>query len=146
MPNPITFIIKNLNTNNNQQVRITIEGGSASGSFNPTINGNQTGAFEIFENNTDLRVCLTPFIEVECLNAIEISSLLQVSGTFDIYIDDLTSPFATNITTEQLITLLEQNQLIEIVPEKETHTNELTFYESNGPTNQNIILTFNEIN
>lgn len=146
MPNPITFIIKNLNTNNNQQVRITIEGGSASGSFNPTINGNQTGAFEIFENNTDLRVCLAPFIEVECLNAIEISSLLQVSGTFDIYIDDLTSPFATNITTEQLITLLEQNQLIEIVPEKETHTNELTFYESNGPTNQNIILTFNEIN
>lgn len=146
MPNPITFIIKNLNTNNNQQVRITIEGGSASGSFNPTINGNQTGAFEIFENNTDLRVCLAPFIEVECLNAIEISSLLQVSGTFDIYIDDLTSPFATNITTEQLITLLEQNQLIEIIPEKETHTNELTFYESNGPTNQNIILTFNEIN
>lgn len=143
---PITFVIKNLNTNNNQQVRITIEGGQSSGSFNPTINGTQTGAFEIFENNTDLRVCLAPFIEIECLNAIEISSLLQVFGTFDIYIDDLTSPFATNITTEQLIILLEKNELIEIVPEEKTYTNELTFYESNGPTNQNIILTFNEIN
>ena len=143
---PITFIIKNLNSNNNQQIRLTIEGGSASGSFNPNVNGNQTGAFEIFENNTDLRVCLAPFIEVECLDAIEISSLLQVFGTFDIYVDNLTSPFATNITTEQLVTLLEQNQLIEILPEEESYTNEMTFYESNGPTNQNIILTFNEIN
>ena len=143
---PITFVIKNLNTNNNQQVRITIEGGSTSGSFNPNVNGNQTGAFEIFENNTDLRVCLAPFIEVECLDAIEISSLLQVFGTFDIYVDNLTTPFATNITTEQLITLLEQNQLIEILPEEESYPNEMTFYESNGPTNQNIILTFNEIN
>ena len=143
---PITFIIKNLNSNNNQQIRLTIEGGSASGSFNPNVNGNQTGAFEIFENNTDLRVCLAPFIDVECLNAIEISSLLQISGIFDFYLDDLTNPFATNITTEQLITLLEQNQLIEIVPEEESYTNEMTFYESNGPTNQNIILTFNEIN
>ena len=146
MPSPITFIIKNLNSNNNQQIRLTIEGGSASGSFNPNVNGNQTGAFEIFENNTDLRVCLAPFIEVECLDAIEISSLLQVFGTFDIYVDNLTSPFATNITTEQLVTLLEQNQLIEILPEEESYTNEMTFYESNGPTNQNIILTFNEIN
>ena len=146
MPNPITFIIKNLNPNNNQQIRLTIEGGSASGSFNHNVNGNQTGAFEIFENNTDLRVCLSPFIEVECLDAIEISSLLQVFGTFDIYIDDLTNPFATNITTEQLITLLEENELIEIIPEEESYTNEMTFYESNGPTNQNIILTFNEIN
>ena len=117
MPSPITFIIKNLNSNNNQQIRLTIEGGSASGSFNSTINGNQTGAFEIFENNTDLRVCLAPFIEVECLDAIEISSLLQVFGTFDIYVDNLTTPFATNITTEQLITLLEENELIEIIPE-----------------------------
>ena len=143
---PITFVIKNLNTNNNQQVRITIEGGSTSGSFNPNVNGNQTGAFEIFENNTDLRVCLAPFIEVECLDAIEISSLLQVFGTFDIYVDNLTTPFATNITTEQLITLLEQNQLIEILPEEESYPNEMTFYEFNESTNQNIILTFNEIN
>ena len=114
---PITFVIKNLNTNNNQQVRITIEGGQSSGSFNSTINGNQTGAFELLENNTDLRVCLAPLVEIECLNAIEISSLLQVFGTFDIYIGDLTSPFATNITIEQLITLLEENELIEIIPE-----------------------------
>ena len=146
MSSPITFVIKNLDSNNNQQIRLTIEGGSASGSFNSTINGDQTGAFEIFENNTDLRVCLAPFIEIECLDAIEISSLLQVFGTFDIYIDDLTNPFATNITTEQLITLLEENELIEIVPEEESYTNEMTFYESNGPTDQNIILTFNEIN
>ena len=146
MPSPITFIIKNLNSNNNQQIRLTIEGGSASGSFNPNVNGNQTGAFEIFENNTDLRVCLAPFIEVECLDAIEISSLLQVFGTFDIYVDNLTTPFATNITTEQLITLLEQNQLIEIVPEEESYPNEMTFYEFNESTNQNIILSFNEIN
>lgn len=146
MPSPITFIIKNLNSNNNQQIRLTVEGGSASGSFNPNVNGNQTGAFEIFENNTDLRVCLAPFIEVECLDAIEISSLLQVFGTFDIYVDNLITPFATNITTEQLITLLEQNQLIEIVPEEESYPNEMTFYEFNESTNQNIILSFNEIN
>ena len=146
MPSPITFIIKNLNSNNNQQIRLTIEGGSASGSFNPNVNGNQTGAFEIFENNTDLRVCLAPFIETECLDAIEISSLLQVFGTFDIYVDNLTTPFATNITTEQLITLLEQNELIEIVPEEESYPNEMTFYEFNESTNQNIILSFNEIN
>ena len=131
MPSPITFIIKNLNLNNNQQIRLTIEGGSASCSFNSTINGNQTGAFEIFENNTDLRVCLAPFIEVECLDAIEISSLLQVFGTFDIYVDNLTTPFATNITTEQLITLLEENELIEIVPEDWGYINEAIFYESN---------------
>lgn len=146
MSNLITFIIKNLNLNNNQQIRLTVEGGSASGSFNPNVNGNQTGAFEIFENNTDLRVCLAPFIEVECLGAIEISSLLQVFGTFDIYVDNLTTPFATNITTEQLITLLEQNQLIEIVPEEESYPNEMTFYQFNESTNQNIILSFNEIN
>ena len=35
---PVTFVIKNLNTNNNQQVRITIEGGQSSGSFNSNIN------------------------------------------------------------------------------------------------------------
>ena len=143
---PITFVIKNLNTNNNQQIRITIEGGQSSGSFNSTINGNQTGAFEIFENNTDLRVCLAPFIEVECLDAIEISSLLQVFGIFDFYLDDLTTPFASNISPEQLISLLEENELIEIIPEEETYTNELTFYESNGSINQEIILSFNEIN
>ena len=112
---PVTFVIKNLNTNNNQQIRLTIEGGSASGSFNSTINGNQTGAFEIFENNTDLRVCLAPFIEVECLNAIEISSLLQISGIFDFYLDDLTTPLYTNISPEELITLLQNNDDIEII-------------------------------
>ena len=143
---PITFVIKNLNANNNQQVRITIEGGQSSGSFNPTINGTQTGAFELLENNTDLRVCLAPLVEIECLNAIEISSLLQISGIFDFYLDDLTTPFVSNISPEQLISLLEENELIEIIPEEETYTNELTFYESNGSINQEIILSFNEIN
>ena len=141
MPN-YTFKIKNLNVTNNQQLRIVINNTNANNNLNIGV---QQGAYEFYDDK-DFRVCLAPFIEVECLDAIEISSLLQVVGTFDIYIDDLTSPFATNITTEQLITLLEQNELIEIVPEEESYTNEMTFYESNGPTNQNIILTFNEIN
>ena len=108
-------IYKNLNTNNNQQVRITIEGGQSSGSFNPTINGTQTGAFELLENNTDLRVCLAPLTTSDCDGAINVSSLLSITGMFDFYLDDLTTPLYTNISPEELITLLQNNDDIEII-------------------------------
>ena len=112
---PITFVIKNLNTNNNQQIRITIEGGQSSGSFNSNINGTQTGAFELLENNTDLRVCLAPLTTSDCDNAINVSSLISITGMFDFYLDDLTTPLYTNISPEELITLLQNNDDIEII-------------------------------
>ena len=112
---PITFVIKNLDSNNNQQIRLTIEGGSTSGSFNSTINGNQTGAFEIFENNTDLRVCLAPLTTSDCDGAINVSSLISITGMFDFYLDNLTTPLYTNISPEELITLLQNNDDIEII-------------------------------
>ena len=102
--------IKNLNTALHRRLRFIGADGSS------IDIQEQDGAVVLF-GTKDLRVCLAPIIEVECLDAIEISSLLQVFGTFDIYIDDLTNPFATNITTEQLITLLEENELVEIIPE-----------------------------
>lgn len=112
MPN-YTFKIKNLNVANNQQLRIVINNTNANNNLNIGV---QQGAYEFYDNK-DFRVCLAPFIEVECIDPIEISSLLQVFGTFDFYIDDLLTPFATNITPEQLITLLEENEAIEIIPE-----------------------------
>ena len=112
MPN-YTFKIKNLNVANNQQLRIVINNTNANNNLNIGV---QQGAYEFYDNK-DFRVCLAPFIEIECTDAIEISSLIQTSGQFDFYIDDLLTPFASDITAEQLVTLLEENEFIEIISE-----------------------------
>ena len=100
--------IKNLNTALHRRLRFIGANGS-------TIDiQEQDGAVVLF-GTKDLRVCLAPLTTSDCDGAINVSSLLSITGMFDFYLDDLTTPLYTNISPEELITLLQNNDDIEII-------------------------------
>lgn len=100
--------IKNLNTALHRRLRFI----GADGSSIDTQE--QDGAVVLF-GTKDLRVCLAPLTTSDCDGAINVSSLLSITGMFDFYLDDLTTPLYTNISPEELITLLQNNDDIEII-------------------------------
>ena len=100
--------IKNLNTALHRRLRFIGADGSSI-----DIQG-QDGAVVLF-GTKDLRVCLAPLTTSDCDGAINVSSLLSITGMFDFYLYDLTTPLYTNISPEELITLLQNNDDIEII-------------------------------
>ena len=100
--------IKNLNTALHRRLRFIGADG------NSIDIQEQDGAVVLF-GTKDLRVCLAPLTTSDCDGAINVSSLLSITGMFDFYLDDLTTPLYTNISPEELITLLQNNDDIEII-------------------------------